>query len=97
MSVIHVEDKWYIDVDKWSYTLQKYAGKKPDKNGVETDQWTDQKYYGTLNAAIMGYYGIKAKEILMKKDIELYEALKTLNEYYKTIDTKLSEIMRNNK
>lgn len=95
--MIHIEDKWYIDVDKWSYTLQKYAGKKTDKNGVEVDQWTDQKYYGTLNGCIIGYYGIKAKEILMNKDMELYEALDTLNKYYQTIDDKLSEIMRNNK
>lgn len=95
--MIHVEGKWYIDIDKWSYTLQKYAGKKTDKNGVEVDQWTDQKYYGTLNGCIIGYYGIKAKEILMNKDMELYEALDTLNKYYQTIDDKLSEIMRNNK
>lgn len=41
--MIHVENDWYVDVDKYCYVLEKYNGTRLDKDGKEVEVWTDQK------------------------------------------------------
>ena len=60
--MIHVENDWYVDVDKYCYILAKYNGTRLDKDGKEVEVWTDQKYYATLKKALAGYFKIKTKD-----------------------------------
>ena len=92
--MIHVENDWYVDVDKYCYVLAKYNGTRLDKDGKEVEVWTDQKYYATLKKALAGYFKIKTKELLSQKDYEIWDAIKMLENKLADVEKKIDLILR---
>ena len=92
--MIHIEDNWYIDADKYGFVLQKYNGKRLDKNGEEIEIWTDQKYYSTLKKSITGYFRMKNRDFVSSNDKEILDALKELNRHHIELENKLDNILK---
>ena len=92
--MIHIDKDWYIEVEDGCFTLQKYARTYTDKQGVERNEYTNQRYYATLKQAVLAYYKAQTVEVLRERDLELADALNELTDAYKSIENRLSEIIR---
>lgn len=93
--MIHIENDWYIAVEDCCYTLQQYYRTFIDKrDGKEKVEYTNQRYYPTLTAAVLAYYRVKTVEALIDKDLELYDALALVAETNRSIEDKLKEVLR---
>lgn len=94
--MIKLENNWVIEVDPNCYTLRKYVKTVTDKDGVERNVYTNDKYYGTLKQAILGYIRVSTAEVLADKEMSLTDALKCVDKRLEHIEQMLDEITREN-
>lgn len=75
--MIHIKDNWYIDVDERTYNLTKFAGTYKDKNGKESDSYTNTTYHRTITEALNQYVSYMVRDAL-EPDMEIGQAIETL-------------------
>jgi hypothetical protein len=74
--MIHVIDKYYIDVEDTCYTV----GRKSIamRNGEETEVFKPMHYWGTLKMAVKDISELYRKDKLSESDVSLVEAIKII-------------------
>ena len=92
--MIKLDNGWIIEVDLNCYTLRKYVKTVTDKNGKSNNVYTNDKYYGTLKQAILGYIHVRTGELLAEQELTLQGALKCVDEHLSNIEHMLAEILR---
>lgn len=80
--MIRLDHGYAIDVDSYSYTLglakmTKVVDKKTGEE-VEKEILTEQKYYGTLDQALLGYWKLMRRKSMYNFEGSLQEALKRI-------------------
>lgn len=87
--MIDVGEGWVIDVDKYQYIAGK---RKPSKDG--TDRVQDPHYVRTLSAAIADICERAAKERLEGKEMNLVQAVLSVDSTYREFGSKIDKLQR---
>ena len=78
--MIPIIDGWVLIVDEHNYTIARYKGKKPRKDGSVETILREQGYYGSLGAALEGLRGKLERETLMMGYPTIHEAFRAVME-----------------
>lgn len=80
--MINLDNKYYIDSDKYCYKIVTKGGKDKDGNVI----WKSIGYYSTMGAVINGYTNMVLRDVVGQKNSNIQDLLNKLGELHKLYD-----------
>lgn len=92
--MIELIDNWVVLVDDYNYTLARITGTRIDKKtGRESPAYKVQGYYRSLESAVKALGEQLIRDCLKDRRTSLAEAVHTITESNKRMETLLHEVL----